>query len=64
MGFFECCHNCMSPKRYPGCSGKCPEYKEQRELFDARKEAERKRSQVSSARTDYLNNAVWRTKKY
>ena len=63
MGFFECCHKCVPPKRYPGCSGTCPEYAEQRVLFDAQKEAIRKASQIRPAKTDYLNNAVWRTKK-
>ena len=36
--YFECCHYCVAPKRYPGCSGSCPEYKEARARFDADKE--------------------------
>ena len=37
MNYFECCHGCVAPKRYPGCSGKCPEYKEARAKYDADK---------------------------
>lgn len=37
MNYFECCMACHPPKRYPGCSGKCPEYKEARAKFDADK---------------------------
>lgn len=35
MNYFECCHHCVAPKRYPGCSGKCPEYAEARAKYDA-----------------------------
>lgn len=27
MAGFECCFNCVAPKRYPGCSAECHEYK-------------------------------------
>lgn len=37
MNYFECCHKCVPPKRYPGCSGTCPEYAEARAKFDADK---------------------------
>lgn len=37
MNYFECCHHCVAPKRYPGCSGQCPEYKEARAKYDADK---------------------------
>lgn len=35
MNYFKCCHHCVAPKRYPGCSGKCPEYKKARAKYDA-----------------------------
>ena len=25
--WFECCHNCTEPKRFPGCGKDCAEYK-------------------------------------
>ena len=59
MRFFECCYKCVPPKRYPGCSGKCPEYKEQRELWDAAIAAERKRKMVPPAKTDWLNSLAY-----
>jgi hypothetical protein len=34
---FECCKNCVAPKRHPGCHGHCPEYKACREDYDKRK---------------------------
>lgn len=37
MNYFECCQYCVAPKRYPGCSGKCPEYAEARAKYDADK---------------------------
>lgn len=37
MNYFECCHKCVPPKRYPGCSGPCPEYAKARAKFDADK---------------------------
>ena len=44
MNYFECCHHCVAPKRYPGCSGSCPEYKEARARLDADKARERDRT--------------------
>lgn len=41
MSFFECCHYCKAPKRYPGCHDKCPDYIGSKKLWDAHKEAER-----------------------
>lgn len=35
MNYFECCHICVPPKRYPGCSGKCPEYATARAKYEA-----------------------------
>lgn len=37
MNYFECCQRCVAPKRYPGCSGSCPEYKKARAKYDADK---------------------------
>ena len=42
MNYFECCIPCKPPKRYPGCSGSCPEYKKARAKFDADKAKERR----------------------
>lgn len=37
MNYFECCHYCVAPKRYPGCSSKCPEYATARAKFESDK---------------------------
>lgn len=42
MGFFECCHYCKAPKRYPGCHDKCSDYIEAKNRWEAIREAERK----------------------
>ena len=34
MNYFECCMHCVAPKRYPGCSGICPDYKKARAKYD------------------------------
>lgn len=44
MNYFECCHHCVAPKRYPGCSGKCPEYAEARVKFNSDKEKNKERT--------------------
>jgi hypothetical protein len=64
MGFFDCCIKCKPPKSYPGCSAKCPEYSEQWILNEVAKAQERQRIKIGAAKTDYLNNTVWRNKKY
>lgn len=42
MNYFECCHICVPPKRYPGCSGTCPDYKKARAKYDADRARNRK----------------------
>ena len=44
MNYFECCHHCVAPKRYPGCSGKCPEYEAARAKFNTDKEKNKERT--------------------
>ena len=34
MSYFDCCRFCEPPKRYPGCSGACGEYKDERKRYD------------------------------
>ena len=31
---FECCILCKSPKRYPGCHDRCPDYAQARAKYD------------------------------
>lgn len=38
MNYFRCCLDCVAPKRYPGCSGKCEEYLSERARYDSDKE--------------------------
>lgn len=35
----KCCHHCVPPKRHPGCHGTCPDYIEERALYDELKDA-------------------------
>lgn len=58
MNYFECCHVCVPPKRYPGCSGVCPEYKEARAKFDA----DKARHTASMQMKYYLNERTSATK--
>ena len=37
MSRFEHCEKCVAPKRYPGCHSKCPDYKQDREQYEAEK---------------------------
>ena len=52
--YFECCHYCVAPKRYAGCSGKCPEYKAAREKYDADKAKEKMENHIQA----YSNAAI------
>lgn len=61
MGFFQCCNNCA--KRHPACHSECSDYKEHKQKYEEYKEAVRKERPVRRARTDYLNDAVWHSKK-
>lgn len=55
MNYFECCHVCVPPKRYPGCSGKCPDYKEAREKFDADKEKNKGRTVMRNYLVEHIH---------
>ena len=55
MSFFECCHKCKPPKRYPGCSGKCPEYARDRKKFDECKAHEKLRIDLNQYDKKYPN---------
>ena len=35
MNYFKHCRDCKPPKRYPGCSGACEDYKKDRERYDS-----------------------------
>jgi hypothetical protein len=54
MNYFECCHHCVAPKRYPGCSGKCPEYAKARAKYDADQAKVRMERKVQS----YTNTEI------
>ena len=47
MGNDSPCHGCVAPKRYPGCHGKCKDYKEWKAGEQVKKDAERKRTEIS-----------------
>jgi hypothetical protein len=48
-GYFECCHNCKPPRRYPGCQDHCPDYAEGKAKHDADKEIEYQRRRREAA---------------
>lgn len=37
MSYFRCCLDCVAPKRYPGCSGKCAEYLSEKARYESDK---------------------------
>lgn len=41
MSDFDCCRYCPPEKRYPGCGGSCPDYKEAKAAHDAKNQAQR-----------------------
>jgi hypothetical protein len=63
MNFFECCQKCKAPKRYPGCHGKCPEYKGQRKLWDEHQAAKRQARREAPPLTYAQKMAYFMSKK-
>jgi len=49
MGYDSPCHGCVAPKRYPGCHGKCKEYRKWKADEQVRKDAERERKEDEAA---------------
>lgn len=43
---FECCRNCVAPKRHPGCHGHCPEYLNDKKASDARRASKLRESSI------------------
>lgn len=58
MNYFECCQHCVPPKRYPGCSGPCPDYKKARAKYDA----DKARTNKSASIKYYINEKSTKTK--
>ena len=48
MKFFKHCHNCVPPKRQPGCQSHCPDYAEDRAVYDGCKSEADKRRKVKN----------------
>lgn len=65
---FECCQFCVPPKRYPGCSARCPEYSEAKIMHIARTAIENKDREAREY-TKYIvsknvNNSAKRKKEW
>lgn len=45
----QCCRNCVAPKRYPGCHGKCQEYIAEKEDYDKKMAEFKKKEDISRA---------------
>ena len=45
----QCCRNCVAPKRYPGCHGKCQDYIDEKAQYDQLKGEYKKKSDISNA---------------
>lgn len=54
MNPFECCRKCVAPKRHPGCSGSCEEYKKAKEAYEFSKALRRKTLKQEEAVRDTL----------
>lgn len=62
MGFFDCCKDC--DHRFLGCHDKCADYQEQKKAHAECKKRLYEETHIPKAKTDYLNNPVWRNKQY
>ena len=43
----KCCKHCVPPKRHPGCHDHCPEYAEERAVYNEKKAAADKKKAVA-----------------
>lgn len=57
MNYFECCHWCVPPKRYPGCSSKCPDYAQARAKFEADKAKNESRTITRNYTIEHIRKA-------
>lgn len=58
MGFFESCHKCVPPKRYPGCHDHCPYREKDLEEYKKHKDAEDQRLSVKHSIYKQRSDAV------
>lgn len=43
-----CCNGCVQPKRHPGCHDHCPEYLEEKVVYEAKKAEVDKRKYLNA----------------
>lgn len=48
----KCCKGCVAPKRYPGCSDKCPDYFAEWIIHQAMRCEEKNRSSLANGLSD------------
>ena len=48
----DCCKDCVPPKRHMNCHSTCPEYKKQKKVHDAERDASRKKQNMEKAALD------------
>lgn len=63
-GYFECCHYCKKPKRYPGCQDHCPEYAAAKVKHDAEMEARHKQRNLQTELYNQRSEGVHRAMKH
>ena len=59
---FECCIECVAPKRHPACHGSCPEYIEKRAEYNRLKDKADRETRVKQSiykqKSDGVNRAL------
>lgn len=62
MAIFSC-KGCVPPQRYPGCHSHCSRYLEEKAKYDALKEEDRKKRDVSGLIYDQRSDRVYKALK-
>ena len=54
INYFEACHYCKPPKRYPGCHDHCPDYLGPKAAYDEK----RKQARLDKVSWSYINKNI------
>jgi len=59
----KCCKGCVAPKRHSGCHSKCPEYLEEKRLWEEQKKAISKQRQADNNLYEQRSKGVYKALK-
>lgn len=59
----KCCKGCVAPKRHSGCHSKCPEYLQEKELWEEQRKAISQQRQAENNLYEQRSKGVYKALK-